>query len=95
MYKCFGSRIIKPMRNYVDKKKHDIKGSSRHKHFLQRICATSIGTSIPLIYPESTMFPSIFWKMANDHCSICGAIPSSLLTDQIRRLGFQSLLQHV
>ena len=33
--------------------------------------------------------------MANDHCSICGAIPSSLLTDQIRRLGFQSLPQHV
>ena len=34
--------------------------------------------SIPLIYPEGILFPSIFHAMVPDYGSICGSIPSFL-----------------
>ena len=40
----------------LTRKNHEIKGLSKHKHFLQRICATSIGKSVPLRYPEAMFF---------------------------------------
>lgn len=48
--------------------------------FLQRILATH-GDSIPLLYPEGMLFPSIFWKAAIRDQSLFGALPGSLFTD--------------
>ena len=43
----------------LTRKEHQIKGSSKHNFFLQKIVATSNGSSIPLMYPEGILFPSI------------------------------------
>ena len=41
---------------------------------LQNICSKSPESSVPLLYPEGMLFPTIFWAEANN--SIVGAIPS-------------------
>ena len=74
---------------------HQIRGSSKHKFFLQGIVANSFGKSVPLLYPEAMIFPSIYWKMADKSGAIAGAIPSSLLTENTKRDGFQTIAQHV
>ena len=61
--------------------KYKMRGWNSQRHFLQRICATTMGDSIPLLYPEGMIFPSIFYANAPDDSSILGAIPSSLLND--------------
>jgi hypothetical protein len=52
----------------------------------------SKGHSVPLVYMEGKMFPSIFWKDTIDS-SLISAIPSSLLTDsqQCKKHGFASV----
>jgi hypothetical protein len=64
--------------------------------FLERLVCTSKGHSIPLVYLEGMMFPSIFWKDTINSLLI-GAIPSSLLTDswQCRKHGFASVMDHL
>jgi hypothetical protein len=64
--------------------------------FLEGLVCTSEGHSVPLMYPEGMMFPSIFWKDTIDS-SLIGAIPSSLLTDywQCRKHHFVSLMDHL
>ncbi len=64
--------------------------------FLERLVCTSEGHSVPLVYPEGMMFPSIFWKDTINSLLI-GAIPSSLLTDsrQCRIHGFASVTDHL
>ena len=47
--------------------KYQLNGSSRHTLFLQGICATSSENSIPLMYPEGIISPSIFWKTSPGH----------------------------
>ena len=47
-----GHVLLNQCGTLLTRKKHQIKGSSRHNYFLQRICATTIGESIPLMYPE-------------------------------------------
>ena len=41
------------------------------------------------------LFPSIFWKAADQMGSIAGAIPAPLLTESIYAYGFESIQQHV
>ena len=41
------------------RKTHQIKRSSRQNIFLQQLCATSQGSSIPIMYPEGIQFLSI------------------------------------
>eukprot|EP00957_Ditylum_brightwellii_P010571 800599-Ditylum_brightwellii.AAC.1 len=62
---------------------------------LQRMCATLRGCSVPLMYIEGTMFPSIFLCSAKDNCSIASAIPASLLNAQFQRFGFAAMANHV
>lgn len=64
--------------------------------FLERIIATSTGESIPLLYPEGMLFPSIFWKQATDG-GIVGALPSGLLdSDKVAaEHGFASVASHL
>ena len=41
-------------------KRHEYHGSNSEKYFVQIFCDSTKGTSFPLIYPEGSMFPSIF-----------------------------------
>eukprot|EP00957_Ditylum_brightwellii_P174550 13290711-Ditylum_brightwellii.AAC.1 len=54
-----------------------------------------MGKSIPLVYPEGMLFPSIFWNAADSYGSISGIIPSSLLVEKISSYGFATVAQHV
>ena len=94
-FKINGSVILNQCGSLLTRKTHELKGSSYHKHFLQRMCATTTGSSIPLLYPEGMLFPSIHWKAAEDKCSIVGAIPSSLLNEAIKTDGFASIQEHI
>ena len=78
----------------LSRKKHQIKGSSLHKFFLQKPCSTRVGASIPTLYPEGMLFPSIYYHLTHDG-AVSGAIPSPLLTECISQFGFQSLPQHI
>eukprot|EP00957_Ditylum_brightwellii_P212251 15367136-Ditylum_brightwellii.AAC.3 len=86
--------LLNPCDSCLSRKHHKIKGSSKHKYFLQQICEVTLGKSIPLLYPEAMMFTPIFWKMTNDY-SILGAIPSSFLMENIGYFGFASIPQHI
>ena len=77
-FKINDSVILNQCGSLLTRKTHELKGSSYHNHFFQRMCATTTGSSIPLLYPEGMPFPSIHWKAALDYYSIIGAIPSSL-----------------
>ena len=88
-----GHVILNQCGSVLTRKKHELKGSSLHKHFLQRICATSDGKAVSLLYPEGMLFPSIFYNMVNG--VIIGAIPAPLLTESISSFGFASLPEHI
>ena len=47
----------------LTRKRYQLKSSSIHKYFLQCLVSTTIGNSIPLLYPEGMLFPCIFWKL--------------------------------
>ena len=55
-----GSTIMNQCGSLLTRKKHQIKGSRKQKYFIQKLCATTKGTSVPLVYPEAMLFPSIF-----------------------------------
>lgn len=65
-------------------------------NFLQRLVATIPGRSIPLLYAEGTLFPSIFWK-DDCNCSILGAIPTALLASDktLSNYGIASIPSHL
>jgi hypothetical protein len=74
------------------RRNHEIKGPSKHKFFVQRICAMSNGYSIPLSYPKVVVFRSIFWKDIDNRGSIPGAIPAPLLSEAaITNYQFESI----
>ena len=64
--------------------------------FLERMVSTSEGHSVPLVYPEAMMYPSIFWKDTHDGSQV-GSIPSALLNDcrHCNGHGFASLTNHL
>ena len=41
----------------LTRKKHMVKGNKKQKFFLQKLCATSTGSSVPLVYTETHAFP--------------------------------------
>ena len=63
--------------------------------FLQRIVVTNHGSSVPLMYPEGILFPSIHWKTAPDNCSIIGCLPVPLLIETSNGSRFASIQCHV
>ena len=79
----------------LTRKRHKIKGSSKHKLFLQKICATTIASSIPLMYHEAVLFPYIHLEIVDNSRSILGVIPASYLTKSISRYGFSPNHKHV
>lgn len=92
-----GSRVVFNKHGHLlVRQNQKLRASRAQLNFLQRIIATTDSTSIPLLYPEGSIFPSIFWDMRPDG-SIVGAIPVCLLADDatLRRLGFATLHDHV
>ena len=77
----------------LTRKRHQLKSSSIHKYFLQRLVATSIGKSVSLLYPEAMLFPCIFWLMKER--SLIGAIPATIMNDKSNEHGFSSIPQHI
>ena len=90
-----GSVLLNQCGTLLTRKKHQIKGSSRHHFFLQKLVASSHGSTIPLMYPEVVLFPSIHWCMAHDNCSILGCIPAPLLTEYSSCSKFASIHSHI
>ena len=90
-----GYTLMNQCGTLLTRKNHELKASTKQKFFLQKICSTSNGISIPLLYPEAMLFPSIYWKSADDKCSLVGAVPAPLLTDGIKKYGFEELPTHI
>ena len=90
-----GSGLLCETTSILVRKRHEIHGSKTEKYFVQRFCASTKGTSFPLLYPESAMFPSIFWSTANDHYSIAGSIPSPLLSGSCKNDGYADISTHI
>lgn len=94
-YTIGGSGLLVETTPLLTRKNYNVTGSNRDKHFVQRFCATTSGTSVPILWPEATMFPSIFYTDSPDKYSIAGAIPSSLLSLTATNYGFASIPDHV
>lgn len=54
----------------LNRNDRDIIGYSSQKYFLQRIASITDGDSIPLLYPEAMLFPSIFWSMVQAYFTL-------------------------
>ena len=72
-----------------------IKSKVVGNNVIQKLCAILKGTSVPLIYAEAMLFPSIFWKASDDMNSLVGALPAPLLNEKIASFGFMEIAQHV
>ena len=89
-----GHVILNQCGSLLSRKDHEINGSSKHNFFLQKIHSTTDGLSIPLLYPESMLFPSIFPFQDPDGFLSLGCIPAPLLSRKMESLGFASIPQH-
>ena len=90
-----GHVLLNQCGTLLSRKKHVIKGSSKHHYLLDRMCATLPKTAIPLVYPEGILFQGIHYQAANDKCSLVGCIPTPLMTENIRKMRFASIASHV
>ena len=92
-----GSTILNNMGSLLVRQNDKLKGSKNQQFFLQRLVLTTPGRSIPLLYPEGMLFPSIFWKDSVDDGSVIGAIPSGLLAHDttLKKHGIASIQSHV
>ena len=57
--------------------------SVHSQRFLQHICALTPHSSIPLLYPEATLFPTIFW--CEQRKTMCGALPATMYSGMRHR----------
>lgn len=78
----------------LSRKEKDIICYKYQKHILQRIASVTNDKTVPLLYPESMLSPSIFWIMVPNCGDIYGSIPSGLLV-QSGRHRFASMKSHV
>ena len=92
--KVSGHVIMNQCGSLLNRMENDITGFRYQKHFLQRIASISHDTTVPLLYPEAMLFPSIFWSMVPECGSLFGAIPSGLLVKSGRHR-FASMKNHV
>ena len=70
--------------------------TKKEQSFLQRIVSTAGHQSVPLLYPEGMLFPSLFWKGHEDG-SIEGAIPSGFWRDKgfCGKYGYAGIEDHM
>ena len=94
-FKFSGCNILNNAGSLLSRSLFDIRKSKYINHHIQKLCSVINCKSIPLLYPEGMLFPSIHWKTAYDDVSVVGAIPSSLLNVFIEKEGFASIQQHL
>ena len=87
-----GHVILNFVGTLLTRQKHELKSSSIHKYFLQRLVSTSIGFSVSLLYPEAMMFSCMFWLMFEG--ALVGALPATLLNENCSKFGFASIPEH-
>lgn len=92
--KVSGHVIMNQCGCLLSRKEKDIIYYKYQKQFFQRIESVSNDRTFPLLYPESMVFPSIFWSMVPNCGEIYGSIPSGLLV-QSGRNRFVSMNSHV
>ena len=73
-----------------------LEGTRRQRNFLQKLICNGGRGTVPLVYPEGMIYPSIFWDSRPDG-SILGSIPSALLCDNstLKGHGFATLHEHM
>lgn len=77
----------------TQRRNHTITGTSRQRHLVQSLCATSSGQASPLLQLEAALFPRHYYASAeHDSCSILGAMPLFLYTAKKSAHGFASML---
>ena len=88
-----GHVIFNQIGNCAMRKTRNINGTSRQKHMIQSLCASTPNQSHPLLQPEASLFPRHFYISAsNDLCATLGAQPLFLLTPRKNKYGFTSIL---
>jgi hypothetical protein len=89
------------------RRKDKMKKNTIQKHFISKIVSrlpldvrgdpeAPMCRSIPLLYPEGSLFPNIFFKACIDG-GIVGAMPAAFLTDNasLRRMGMATVHEHM
>ena len=73
-----------------------LNGNRTQQNFVQKLAATTEGVTIPVMFMEGALFPSIFWAASNDNASILGAIPSCLFAQPttVSAWGVASMRDH-
>eukprot|EP00957_Ditylum_brightwellii_P021133 1593012-Ditylum_brightwellii.AAC.1 len=94
-FKFSGCNILNSDGSLLAQKQHELKVGSYISHHMQRFFQQSKGKYIPLLYLETMLFPSIYWKTAGNSCSIVGAILSSLLNNAMSQDGYATSQQHI
>jgi predicted GIY-YIG superfamily endonuclease len=88
-----GHVIFNQVGSSLARGKVKISGTSREKHLVQMLCATSPGQASPLVQPEAGIFTRHFYISAtNDRCSVLGARPLFLFSSKKNPWGFASAL---
>ena len=92
-----GHVLLNEYGNCLVRKDAKLVGSNGQRGIFERIVATAKGKSIPLMYPEGMMFPSIFWWMNHFDGSVLGSLPLSLWASQseTKKFGFAGVLEHI
>ena len=88
-----GHVIMNQCGSLLNRNDKEIIGYRSQKYFLQRLASVCTKMTIPLLYVEGMLFPSIFWSMVPGSGAILGSIPSGLLTTNTSH-GFASMKSH-
>jgi len=88
-----GCVILNNVGSLLVRKRNKGKPSLNFRHFMERIVATTPGESVPLVFPEGMLFPSLFWKDDDTEGSILGAMPCGALahSDTLSKFGIADL----
>ncbi len=91
-----GHVILNNCGRLLARKHGKLTGTTRQRNFLEKIVANTTGYTVPLLYPEAMLFPSLFWKGTNDG-AVIGSLPCGLLADDafLRSYGFAGVAEHM
>ena len=89
--------ILNGLGSLLVRSRHDVNMARSNHEFLQERIVSRYGYSIPMLYAEATLFPSVFPFDDSQTPSILGAIPSAFLSQDKNsgEHGVASLVNHV
>jgi predicted GIY-YIG superfamily endonuclease len=92
-----GCVILNNCGSLLARKRSKTIGSINSRSFLHRITAVNAGKSVPLLYPEGMLFPSVFWHGTDNDWAVTGAIPAGLMTAGpiLSELGIANIVDHM